>query len=128
MKEKILQLRKEGKSYNEICDILQCSKSTVSWHCCNKSTKKSILEKRNNKRIKDRRDLKILHGGKCFVCGYYKCLRALEFHHKNPKQKKDTVGNLMRDKGVKAAHKESKKCVLLCGNCHCELEEGLIYI
>jgi 5-methylcytosine-specific restriction endonuclease McrA len=33
MKEKILRLRKEGKSYNQIKAILGCSKSTISYHC-----------------------------------------------------------------------------------------------
>jgi len=33
MKEKILELRKEGKTYNQIVGILGCSKSTVSYHC-----------------------------------------------------------------------------------------------
>jgi hypothetical protein len=33
MKEKILKLRKEGKTYNEIVEILGCSKGTVSYHC-----------------------------------------------------------------------------------------------
>ena len=33
MKEQILNLRKEGKSYNEIKKILNCSKSTISYYC-----------------------------------------------------------------------------------------------
>jgi hypothetical protein len=33
MKEKILKLRSEGKSYNQIKDILGCSKGTISFHC-----------------------------------------------------------------------------------------------
>ena len=33
MKEKILELRKLGKSYNEIQLTLGCSKSTISFHC-----------------------------------------------------------------------------------------------
>lgn len=33
MKEKILELRKQGKSYNEISNILNCAKSSVSYHC-----------------------------------------------------------------------------------------------
>lgn len=33
MKEKILTLRKEGKSYREIKKILNCSSSTISYHC-----------------------------------------------------------------------------------------------
>lgn len=33
MKEKILKLREEGKTYNEIKSILGCSKSTISYYC-----------------------------------------------------------------------------------------------
>jgi CRISPR/Cas system Type II protein with McrA/HNH and RuvC-like nuclease domain len=33
MKEKILKLREEGKSYKQIQLILNCSKSTISYHC-----------------------------------------------------------------------------------------------
>jgi hypothetical protein len=33
MKNKILKLRSEGKSYREICRILNCSKGTVAYHC-----------------------------------------------------------------------------------------------
>jgi DNA invertase Pin-like site-specific DNA recombinase len=33
LKNKIIELRKEGRSYNEISKILQCSKSVISYHC-----------------------------------------------------------------------------------------------
>ena len=33
MKDKILKLREEGKSYKEIMNILGCSKGTISYHC-----------------------------------------------------------------------------------------------
>lgn len=33
MKEKIIKLRKDGKTYNEIKKELGCSKSTISYHC-----------------------------------------------------------------------------------------------
>ena len=33
MKEEILKLRKEGKTYNEIHKDLGCAKSTISYHC-----------------------------------------------------------------------------------------------
>jgi predicted transcriptional regulator len=33
MKEEILKLRSEGKSYNDIVKILGCSKGTVSYYC-----------------------------------------------------------------------------------------------
>ena len=33
MKEQILKLRAEGKTYNEIEKLVGCSKSTISYHC-----------------------------------------------------------------------------------------------
>ena len=33
MKHKILKLREDGKTYNEIKKILGCSKGTISYHC-----------------------------------------------------------------------------------------------
>ena len=38
-----------------------------------------------------------LLGGKCSICGYSKCIDALEFHHKNPKEKDFKIwsGNTM---------------------------------
>ena len=33
MKEEILKLREEGKTYKQICDELGCSKGTVAYHC-----------------------------------------------------------------------------------------------
>lgn len=35
IKLKILELRREGKSYREIENILNCSRGTVSYHCTN---------------------------------------------------------------------------------------------
>lgn len=33
LKENILKMRNDGKTYNEIKDILQCSKGTISYYC-----------------------------------------------------------------------------------------------
>lgn len=33
LKNKILSLRRKGNTYNEIANILKCSKSTISFHC-----------------------------------------------------------------------------------------------
>jgi CRISPR/Cas system Type II protein with McrA/HNH and RuvC-like nuclease domain len=42
MKERILLLRLEGKTYNEIKSILGCSKSTIAYHCSSEQKIKSI--------------------------------------------------------------------------------------
>lgn len=62
-------------------------------------------------------------GGKCQICGYDRCNRALEFHHVNPEEKLFNISN-----GIKSwdkAKAELDKCVLLCANCHREVEAGI---
>lgn len=47
-KDNILKLRSEGKTYNEIRDILGCSKATICYHCGRGQKKKfSDRQKRN---------------------------------------------------------------------------------
>jgi 5-methylcytosine-specific restriction endonuclease McrA len=54
MKEEILKLRSEGKTFNEIKTILNCSKSTISYYCSDGQKEKTI------KRTKKRRENLIL--------------------------------------------------------------------
>lgn len=49
--QKILQLRSEGKTYNQIKEILQCSKATISFHCGHGQKLKNL--NRNRKRRKN---------------------------------------------------------------------------
>ena len=65
-------------------------------------------------------------GGKCQICGYNRCIAALEFHHVDPTQKLFGIrcaGNTMSWEKMRA---ELDKCVLLCANCHREVEAGLV--
>lgn len=43
MKEKILNLRAEGKTYNQIVEIVGCSKSTVCYYCGDGQTHKTRM-------------------------------------------------------------------------------------
>lgn len=54
MKEEILKLREDGKSYNEIKEILKCSKATISYYCGDGQKEKT------NRRTKKRRENLIL--------------------------------------------------------------------
>jgi len=56
-------------------------------------------------------------GGKCEICGYDKYRGALEFHHKDPKQKDP---NGLRKMKLENLFAEVDKCTLLCSNCHRE--------
>ncbi len=124
MKDKILKLRKLGKSYNEIADKLGCSKSTISYHCSvNGKESNRIKSYETRKKLRD--DIKLFYGGKCSICGYNRCLSSLCFHHKDPSIKEEKVAILINARGKFAAYEEAKKCVLVCANCHGEIHEGL---
>jgi hypothetical protein len=74
----------------------------------------------SERKIKMKKALIELRGGKCKNCGYNRCLNALSFHHRNPRTKKFNVaGNYNRS--WKANLAEAKKCDILCMNCHTEL-------
>ena len=59
------------------------------------------------------REQKVLRG--CKVCGYNKHHSALEFHHRNSRDKKL---NLSFAKSLAQAKRELKKCDVICANCH----------
>lgn len=62
-------------------------------------------------------------GGKCAICGYARNLAALDFDHLEPATKDHTVSHLLYSADPRAydnALKESRKCQLICSNCHRE--------
>jgi len=81
---------------------------------------KNCLWKYQHQRWKDRKLKAVqLLGGHCAICGYDKCLVALEFHHKDPSQKEMAMNNIVRHNWTRVIE-ELKKCILLCANCHRE--------
>jgi hypothetical protein len=65
------------------------------------------------------------NGGGCAVCGYDRCAGNLHFHHVDPATK---AFNMATGGGhsIAAYREEARKCVLVCANCHGEIEAGLI--
>ena len=54
----------------------------------------------------------------CIMCGFDNPL-ALEFHHRNPKEKEVNIGAITRiGWGKERILKEISKCEVLCANCH----------
>jgi len=64
-------------------------------------------------------------GGCCAVCGYDRAIINLQFHHVDPKQKSFSM-SMASGKSLAAYRSEAKKCVLVCANCHGEIEAGFI--
>jgi hypothetical protein len=65
-------------------------------------------------------------GGACVVCGYDRCLAALQFHHLRPEEKRFSLGDKGLARSLEKARAEARKCVLLCANCHAEVEAGVV--
>jgi transposase len=64
-------------------------------------------------------------GGACLLCGYGRCVGALHFHHVDPSAKRFAVSQRGVSRSLARAREEAAKCVLLCGNCHAEVEAGV---
>jgi transposase len=63
-------------------------------------------------------------GGACCMCGYDTYVGALEFHHLNPAEKRLAMAARGVGLSLATARAEARKCVLVCSNCHAELEGG----
>jgi hypothetical protein len=61
-------------------------------------------------------------GGECQLCGYDRCNAALEFHHLDPSTKLFPLSMRGLTKSIETCRREAAKCVLLCANCHAEVE------
>jgi transposase len=65
-------------------------------------------------------------GGKCVICGYARHSAALQFHHVDPATKSFGLGVRGITRSIGRLREEAAKCVLLCANCHAELEVGAV--
>ena len=63
-------------------------------------------------------------GGRCQLCGYDRYQGALAFHHVDPQTKVMTIAYGIT-LAIETLRAETQKCVLLCHNCHAEVEAGL---
>ena len=67
-------------------------------------------------------------GGHCQICGYDRCIEALEFHHLDPSQKEFGISKKGYTRSWEKVKEEADKCVLLCANCHREVHAGMLQL
>jgi transcriptional regulator with XRE-family HTH domain len=130
--EVIKRIYNETKSLNKTAKKTGWSKATVFKYVetikREKLSEDEIKENRIKAVVSFRQRLKVdlvaYKGGGCEICGYNKSLKALHFHHLDPKTKKFGISSA--NKSFLEIKAEVDKCVLLCSNCHSEVHEGLI--
>jgi len=111
-KECTKKLQREYRLKNK--DIIQ-QKDRNRW---TKRRDRDKIIRRKKALVKKQKYVNYL-GGMCSICKYNKCLAALDFHHKNPKEKKFMITS--GTYSWKTIKKELNKCILICSNCHKEL-------
>lgn len=94
------------------------------YHRCAKCRSNHVTEWRRKIKAK----LVEEFGGKCKLCGYCKCQQALQFHHLNPNDKCFAISKYGNTRAYETMLNEAKKCMLLCANCHAEVENGICII
>ena len=99
------------------------------WYQANKEVQK-VRTRANNKRLRKERkefvDEHKLERG-CCECGYKKCSRALDLHHRDPETKVMEIGRMITyHSSLEKLVAELAKCDVLCANCHRELHAGLV--
>ena len=67
-------------------------------------------------------------GGCCVLCGYDRFPGALQFHHLDPAEKSFALSVQGVGRSLEKARAEAAKCVLMCANCHAEVEGGVATI
>jgi rubredoxin len=85
---------------------------------CKKCNVEGVIARRRQNKI----ELINFFGGQCVVCGYSKCIWALEFHHTEPAHKDFGLGKY-GSRSLKRLIEEAKKCILVCCRCHREIHE-----
>ena len=63
-------------------------------------------------------------GGSCVQCGYSKCVEAMDFHHRDPKEKDFQLASGVYRRW-EVIREELDKCMLLCARCHREIHAEL---
>lgn len=85
----------------------------------------AVARKPSNRRRRVKQQLVAEAGGACVLCGYSRYAGALQFHHVDPANKSFSLGLSGLTRSIEAMRAEAAKCVLLCGNCHAEVEGGV---
>ncbi len=81
----------------------------------------------NRRRILKQRSIEY-KGGKCQICGYKRFQGALDLHHIDPKTKEFGISYKGYSRSWVKIQTELDKCILVCANCHREIEGGFITI
>jgi predicted transcriptional regulator len=118
LKDNIIALREQGKTYTEIQAELGCSKGTIAYYL-GPGQKQKTLDRRKASGKKIRNYIqKIKQETACSDCGENYPYYIMDFDHLEDKS--FNISQFVRDKGTNLAllQTELDKCEVVCSNCH----------
>jgi 5-methylcytosine-specific restriction endonuclease McrA len=92
------------------------------YYRCKACRKQRVIEWRRRAKLR----LVAEAGGRCVLCGYDRYIGALHFHHLDPSEKSFGLSVRGITRSIDRLRTEAEKCVLLCSNCHAEVEWGIV--
>jgi hypothetical protein len=92
------------------------------YYRCKRCRKERVAEWRRRAKLR----LVAEAGGRCALCGYDRYPGALHFHHLEPGAKSFGLSARGMARSYARLQAEAAKCVLLCSNCHAEVQWGIV--
>ena len=117
-KEDILRLRAEGKTYNQIVEILGCSKGTIAYHLSDdvKTNYNTRRRKYRDNITKHIREYKENIG--CVDCGEKYPYYVLDLDHVTDDKIFNVSAYRSHTTDMDKIKEEIAKCEVVCANCH----------
>jgi DNA-directed RNA polymerase subunit RPC12/RpoP len=116
--------RADGRELRRVCrthGLREFARDANGTYRCTRCSSDAVARRR--RKVKE--TLVGEAGGRCALCGYARCVRALSFHHLDPLTKRFGLAEGGLARSLSEARAEVAKCVLLCSNCHAEVEAGM---
>jgi transposase-like protein len=123
-----LKLAKAAKEAGLISVVMSCRRHGETgfilegrgYYRCKQCRAESVV--RHRQKVKE--TLVAEAGGRCVACGYSRNIKALQFHHLDPGEKRLALSGQGVAYSLERLRSEARKCVLLCATCHAEVESG----
>jgi len=93
----------------------------AGYYRCLKCGSEAVIRRRRNLRLQLIQEF----GAACAICGYDVPI-ALEFHHLDRDEKAFGLAARGMTRSYESLREEAAKCVLLCSNCHAQVEAGIM--
>jgi transposase len=130
------RLQRERRRYARLAQaavmVERCGRHGPTEHYLDRSGYYRCKRCRTEAVVRRRRKIKEIlvaeAGGRCLLCGYDRYSGALQFHHLDPATKRFALSMRGLTPSIGMVREEARKCVLLCSNCHAEVEGGIASI